>query len=92
MDLPRKDAAGEVWHFRVWHDHVQGLYIQRVFFWNETKTQTGVIEMKSDQVRHISRLKQVIAKLVKNPEYRARYNHEIEFPVEHKYAAYEPMI
>lgn len=91
LDLARKDVTGRVWHFRVWHDHVQGVYIQRIFFWDEARAETGMIEMKADQTRHISRLKQVIAKLVKDPQYRARYARSIDFPVEHKYAQYEPI-
>jgi len=63
--------------------------MQRIFFWNEARTVTGVIEMKADQTRHISRLKQVIAKLVSDPKYRARYTRPIEFPVEQKYAEYQ---
>jgi hypothetical protein len=92
LDLPREDSTGQVWHFRIWHDHVQGVYIQRIFFWNQARSETGVIEMKADQTRRISRLKEIIAKLAHDPKYRARHNRPIKFPVERKYAAYEPIV
>ena len=91
LEIPRKDASGAVWHFRVWHDHVDGMYRQRVFFWNDARSETGVVELHGDQVLHVSRLKQVITKLIKQPEYRARHQRAIEIPVERKYSVYEPL-
>jgi hypothetical protein len=68
--------------FRVWHDHVSGTYIQRIFFWNETQSESGVIELVGDKTRYVSRLKQIIAKLVVSPEYRARHRRQLQLPVE----------
>jgi hypothetical protein len=91
VDLARTDSNGRVWHFRVWHDTVEGTNIQRIFFWDELRSETGIIELVGDRTRHVSRIKQLMAKLVTDPEFRARYRRDILFPVERKYAAYEPL-
>ena len=80
-----------MWHFRVWHGHVEGTYVQLVFFWNDAKSESGVVEFRGDQALHVSRLKQVIAKLVSSSEYRLRFRRDLEFPVEAKYATYRPL-
>jgi hypothetical protein len=32
LDKPQKAKDGSLWHFRVWHDHIQGIYMQRISF------------------------------------------------------------
>lgn len=88
LDAPRTDHTGRVWHFRVWHGDVDGTWIQRIFYWSESQFETGVVELVGDRTLHISRLKQIISKLIASPDYRSRYRREIEFPVERKYAVY----
>lgn len=88
LDTPRTDRTGRAWHFRVWHGDAEGVWTQRIFFWNESRSETGVVELAGDKTLHISRLKQVIAKLVASPDFRSRYRRKIEFPVERRYAAY----
>ena len=85
LDAPRKDAPGTTWYFRVWHASVDGVYTQRIFFWDDAKSATGFVEYTGHQTKHISRLKQVIARLVKDPEYRARHLHPLRFPIERHY-------
>lgn len=85
------DSKGRLWHFRVWHDHVDGIYIQRIFFWDEVRSETGVIELVGDKTRHVSRLKQLISKVLASPEHRIPYRRNIQFPVERRYGSYEPL-
>ncbi len=47
-----------------------------------------MVELVGDKTLHISRLKQLIAKLVASPDLRSQYRREIEFPVERRYATY----
>ncbi len=56
-----------------------GKLFERVFFWDETKSKTGMIEFKGDQAIHFSRLKQRVQKLVKNREYRERFTCPLRF-------------
>ena len=85
LEKPRHDSLGHLWHFRVWHDYAGGLYRQRIFFWNGERSETGLVELKGDQILHITRLKQRIAKLVHNRMYRQQFRCTLTFPVERYY-------
>jgi len=91
LDLTRTDRTGQRWHFRVWHDQVDGTYIQRVFFWNEGRSETGVLELIGERAVHRRRLKDVIHRLVARADFRGRHLVNLEFPVEKKYATYLPL-
>jgi hypothetical protein len=82
LDTPRRDASGGVWHFRVWHDSAEHRYVQRIFFWDEARRETGVVEFDDDQALHVRRLRQRIAKLVKDATYRRRFHRSLRFPLE----------
>ena len=88
LDSPRTDKTGRVWHFRVWHGAVDGRWIQRIFYWDDAKVETGIIELSADRTLHVSRLKQLIAKLVASSDFRSRYQRKIKFPIDRNYAAY----
>ena len=90
LDEAREDASGRRWHFRVWHGVVNDRYLQRVFFWNEDRSETGAIEMAADKTLHVSRIRQVMTKVVQQPAYRARFVRELRFPVERHYSRYAP--
>jgi|KBSSwiS6_1023812.scaffolds.fasta_scaffold248744_1 hypothetical protein len=90
LDLPREDAFGTKWHFRVWHANVDDIYTQRIFFWDDPKSATGFVEYVADQTMHISRLKQVMARLVKDTEFRSRHLRPLLFPIERHYANARP--
>jgi hypothetical protein len=83
---PISDSTGRIWHFRVWHDFVDGIHIQRLYFWDESFQEAGCAEFAVDQTLHVSKLKQRIQKLVKDPSYRGRFVRELAFPVERHYS------
>jgi hypothetical protein len=83
---PVRSPDGRLWHFRVWHGHSDGVYRQRIFFWDESRADTGCAEFARDQALHVSRIRQRIRKLVTDAAYRARYRRELEFPVERHYS------
>ena len=85
LNKPVTGKDGKEWHFRVWHDHVDGEYTQRVFFWDGTKRLTGVVELLGDRARHVSRLKGLFRKIASDVEYREKYYCDLEFPVERHY-------
>lgn len=62
----------------------------RIFFWDDQKSISGVIEYRGDQAKHVSRLKQVIARLVKDHAFRSRYLIQLRFPVEREYSQARP--
>ena len=85
LERPRKDPKGNIWHFRVWHDSINDVYIQRIFFWNDEKTETGIMELSADKVLHISKIKQRMVKILADPEYRKQFYKELYFPIEKHY-------
>jgi hypothetical protein len=87
----RKDSGGRKWNFRVWHDVVDGKAVERVFFWDDLRTETGAIEFVGDQTLHVTRLRQLIEKLVKQPKFRAKHRRGLRFPVERAYREYAPL-
>jgi len=88
LELVRADRSGSKWHFRVWHDHVDGIYIQRVFFWDDARSETGLVEFKGPDALHVRGLKDVISRLLARAEFRGRYTTPLAFPVEKHYGTY----
>jgi len=88
IDQARADRSGRKWHFRVWHDWVDGTYIQRVFFWDEDREETGLVEFQGSSTLHVRKIKDVIARLVTKADFRRRHAVRLEFPVEKRYATY----
>ena len=86
-----KDNSGKTWIFRVWHDHVNGIYVQRIFFWTQDKTKSGFIEYKDSQTLHISKLKDRMSKIAKNEKFRNKLLRSLEYPIEEKYYNYFPL-
>lgn len=82
LDKPIAGPDGTVWHFRVWHDHVDGIYTQRIFFWDDQKTETGLLELRDDQAIHVKRIKDRLAKLAKDCDYRRQFLRPLQFPIE----------
>ena len=65
LNATRRDKAGVRWNFRVWHDVVDGIHVERMFFWNESRDSTGVAEFAPGV--HVKQLHGFIEKLVANP-------------------------
>ena len=86
LDLPQRDPSGRTWHFRVWHDFVEGEYQQRIFFWAEDRQQTGVVELRGSEALSVNRLRQRLRKLTHEPAYRRRFLRPLAFPVERYYS------
>ena len=86
LEKPLKDAHGRLWHFRVWHDDVAGIYTQRIFFWDEAREDTGYAEFAGDQRLHVSKIKQRIRKILTDSSYRESFRRQLAFPVERHYS------
>jgi hypothetical protein len=81
LKRPVEDRLGCLWHFQLWW----GTAIQRLFFWDEAKETTGLLELPGDKALHYSRLRERIQKLAKDPDYRRRYLKPLKFPLERHY-------
>lgn len=85
FDKPLRDKNGHLWHFLVWHDFLEGVNTQRIYFWNEDKNETGMVEFSGDQTLNVKQLKKRIEKLARSPEYRQQFHRELSFPIERYY-------
>ena len=88
LNAARRDKAGVRWNFMVWHDVVDGVHKERIFFWNEDRDSTGVVEFSPGI--HVKQLHAVIDKLVADPQLRELHSRELLFPIERHYSNYEP--
>lgn len=91
IETPVRDTSGNNWHFRFWHSHHEGIYVQRVFFWNEDQTISGYKELKDGDTLNIKKLKQLKERLAKRPDYRDQYLFDLSFPIEENYSNYEEL-
>jgi hypothetical protein len=82
LDKPIVGQDGIKWHFLVWHDSVEGIRTQRIFFWDESRTQTGLVELRGNKTLHVKRIKDRLAKIAKDRMYRNKHLRPLEFPIE----------
>jgi hypothetical protein len=82
LDMPITAPDGERWHFRIWHGQEDGVYTQRLFFWNDERTETGLVELRAGETLHTSRIKSRLAKLATDPDYRRQFLRPLRFPLE----------
>ena len=82
LEGPLHGPDGTAWHFSVWHDHVDGTYTQRVFFWDELREQSGVVELAGPSVLHVRRIRDLEKRIARDTEYRARWLRRLDFPLE----------
>jgi hypothetical protein len=82
LDKPLTGPDGRNWHFRIWQGTVDGVLVQRIFFWDESGEETGLIELHGSQALHITKLKDRMIKLVRDESYRMQFLRELQFPLE----------
>lgn len=54
----------------------------RLFFWDEAKAETGLVELRGSETLHISRIKQRLARIAKDAKYRRQFARHLKFPLE----------
>ena len=82
FDRTVHDKVGRSWHFRLWHDFLEGKEVQHIFFWNEERSETGVLELEGDQTLHMRKVRQRMTRLAVDPEYRKQFRKPLSFPLE----------
>jgi len=81
LDKPLDGPDGIRWFFRVWHGTVEGVHCQRLFFWNEPKSETGLVELRGSETLHVSRIKQWLARIARDATHRRRFIRPLAFPL-----------
>ncbi len=82
IDKPLPGKNGELWHFRVWHGEEDGDNLLRLFFWNDSRSETGLVELRGDQRLHITQIKSRFTKIATDDEYREQFLRPLKFPLE----------
>ena len=82
LDRPHAGPDGTRWFFRVWHGTIDGVHCQRLFFWDESQAETGLVELRGSETLHVGRIKQRLARLAKDADYRRRFARPLQFPLE----------
>jgi hypothetical protein len=90
-EKPKQGKNGERWNFTYWHlalteDRAKGA--QRLFFWNEDKSECGVVIFPHGKTIGYARIKSLIEKLVADQQLRKKHIRSIEFPLERTYSEY----
>jgi hypothetical protein len=82
LEKPISDPTGKRWNFRVWHDFVDEQEIQRIFFWDDEKKETGMVEFRGDKTIDHKKIKQRIIKIVHDASFRQKHLCALKFPIE----------
>jgi len=88
VEKPRKDKLGKRWLFACWHEDQKvatAEHPQQLLFWNEERTESGVVLFPRDKTVRHSLIKAWIEKLVADPELRKQYDAPLRFPVQRYY-------
>jgi hypothetical protein len=91
LNKPRHEKGGKRWNFRVWHEVWTDEKVrsaQRVFFWDDEKSSSGVVLLPPGLTMHVSQLHKLIDKLVADPSLRAKHERDLHFPLERHYSEY----
>lgn len=75
-------AEGTVWHFLIGFDFTDGIMMERIFFWDEAKEITGLLELRGEACLHLRRIKDRMKRLANDSEYRRQFLRPLDFPVE----------
>lgn len=82
LEGPLRDPDGRSWHFLVWHGSLENGYSQRIFFWDDTRSETGIIALDDGATLHVTRIRDRQRKIARDPAYRAKWLRPLDFPVE----------
>lgn len=82
LGKPITGPDGKVWHFQVWSGRVDDAWMFRIFFWDDEKSETGLLELSNDEAPHLSKVRLRMTKLAKDREYRKQFLRPLKFPLE----------
>jgi len=86
----RRDKSGRRWNFCYWYSGRTSPHgaSARLFFWDDNKTDCGVVLFLPGSTVRYSRIKDLINKLVADPAIREKHKRELSFPLERHYPGY----
>jgi hypothetical protein len=91
LEKPRRDKSGKRWNFYYWYSGASNdpaRQAQRLFFWDDAKTDCGVVLFSPGKTIAYSRIQSLIPKLVADRTLRRKHQRELQFPLEKYYSEY----
>ena len=88
LEKSRTDKRGKRWLFAYWHKGPRDAEVehpQQLFFWDDERTECGVVLFPTDKTIRYSLIRQLMEKLVADPGLRKQHNTLLRFPVERYY-------
>lgn len=82
-ERPRMDKTGKRWNFHYWNQKAQ-----RLFFWDEERTECGVVLFAPGSTRTYRQIENLIDKLVSDQSLRKQHLRELRFPLDRYYSEY----
>ena len=88
-EQPREDSSGNRWNFCIWSSYLSNEYkllmAHRLFFWNDDKSNCGVVLFLPESGPAFGRVKALIEKLVADPALREKHRRELRFALRRHY-------
>jgi hypothetical protein len=91
LEKPRRDKSGKRWNFYYWYAGAlsdPSCQAQRLFFWDDAKTDCGVVLFSPGKTIAYTHIKSLIPKLVADQTLRKKHQRELQFPIEKHYSKY----
>jgi hypothetical protein len=80
----RQDKSGKHWNFQ--YQYFGKPYGQRLFFWDDALSETGVLLFSAENPRTYKQIENLIVKLVADPEFRKLHRRELQVPMDRFYS------
>jgi hypothetical protein len=89
LEGPLRGPDGRSWHFLVWYGWCRDLHFQsqRIFFWDEARSETGVIVLNQNETLHVRKIRDRQRKIARDATYREKWLQPLEFPIERHFRA-----
>jgi hypothetical protein len=91
LEKPRRDKSGKRWNFYYWYSGYSNdpsRKAQRLFFWDDAKTDRGVVLFLPGKTLSYSHIQSPIPKLVADQTLRKKHQRELQVPIENNYSQY----
>jgi len=87
----KRDQKGRRWNFSYWYtfEFSSDVRAQRLFFWDDSHKESGVVLLLGEgATKPYSYIRNLVDKLVSDPNLRNRYLRDLRFPLERYYAEF----
>jgi hypothetical protein len=85
----KQDKQGKKWNFSYWHTGIfTPIRAQRLFFWDDDRTETGVLTWVGPATRRYTEIAKIAEKLAREPNFRRLNLRDLRFPLDRYYGEF----